>query len=127
MLVAECQSKRIPVFKVDQDVPIKDKTIASILSRAHSIPLITEKELGRPVAYQDEIEHQQQEVDFIAGIIGKRKSEINLAFGGIYAEACVHLYAAGWCRKVETNHRPFSPFKLCHDPIAKARVLDEIT
>ena len=73
----------------------------------------------------------QQEVDFLAERIGKRPSQIRLALGGMYAEACVFGFAQTWCREV----RPWWPDGvdaktarfLPRRPIRHADIVERIT
>ena len=75
--------------------------------------------------------HQQKTVDFLAGRIGKRPSQIRLALGGMYAEACVFACAQSWCRDV----RPWWPGEvdaktarfLPRRPIHQADIVERIT
>jgi hypothetical protein len=67
-------------------------------------------------------------VDFISEKVGKNPVDIRLEFGGVFAELCVHAYAAEYCKEVETSHEneeaepPYCPI----NPIAFGKVNDEI-
>jgi len=73
----------------------------------------------------------QEEVDFLASRIGKRPSQIRLALGGMYAEACVFAHAQTWCREI----RPWWPGGvdaktarfLPRRPIGHADIVERIT
>jgi hypothetical protein len=60
----------------------------------------------------------QKEVDEICGIIGKPCNEIILGFGGMYANACVSIWAQTWCQRVKSAWAPeyieFAQFRPRH-------------
>ena len=89
---------RKPVFAME---PIATKRMRQRLSDAIIIP-----------GYQGSlIENSRNRIDFIVKHVGKQPKDIKLAFGGIYANACVYAQARLWCKIVETNH----PNEILHD------------
>lgn len=106
-----------PVFAAE---PIGTEKMRQYLRNAVIIPY-------HPSKHNVE-ERSQKGVDFIAGYIGRLPKDIKLAFGGIYAHACVYFYATSWCETVETK-RPneYLRSKTSANPIKYGKILEEIT
>ncbi|MFZ5955766.1 MAG: hypothetical protein ACOYT4_05045 [Nanoarchaeota archaeon] len=76
--------------------------------------------------FRIDLTHQKQ-IDFISEKINKKPPQIILAFGGLWANACVYAYATSWCKEVITDY--LGDFKVPRyppNPIKLGVVLNDI-
>lgn len=104
-----------PVFVME---PIATEKMRKYLKDAITIPL--------DYTSETRLDGYQKDIDFIAKHVGKSPKDIKLAFGGIYAHACVYFYATSWCEVVEINHSGECKFTRSTNPIKYGKILEEI-
>jgi len=68
----------------------------------------------------------QKQVNFITDEIGKKPSDIKVAFGGLWASACVYGYCISWCKEVITNYPGGFDHESCKNPLSLGIVFDDI-
>jgi hypothetical protein len=117
-LVQEYRKAGKPIFVID-DEPVNTPEMRRIVYSDDG-----QGSYSLPVGHQN----GQDVVDFISKKVGKKPQDISLGFGGIFANHCVHAFAAEYCKVVETNHRneEAEPLYSPINPIAFGKVFDEI-
>ncbi len=101
-----------------------------LVRQTNEIGLLEIQLMTTPV-YSVNVHHKsrkEQEIDFIASVLGKKPEEIRLGFGGTYANACVHNIASSWCKILEKGfkaRRTYLPPK--EGAIGYGRIIDEIS
>ena len=118
----------IPVFCVPDDGNYK--WLYRHLSKRHIIQIPNYLRNDISVKYRVLRRRLQNEVNFIAKMLGKHPAEIRLGFAGMYAAACVFGIAQSWCRQVVPWYPDWSNSKrracLPKHPIARAEILEEL-